>query len=169
MVDMVDVFPYISQLPPELASALLAALPITELRAALPIALTIFDLDPVTAYFATVLGNLIPLVVIFALLPSIIRYAEAHSPWLKRILDRYFRKLAKKHKEKFQRYGTFALVLFVMIPLPGSGVWTGSVLAILFGVRRDHAIPAIIVGLLAAGGLVMLITEGTIGTLSFLV
>jgi uncharacterized membrane protein len=166
---MLEIFPYISHLPPELASALLAALPITELRAALPLALTVFHLDPATAYIATVLGNLVPLVLIFALLPGIIRFAEAHSPWLKRVLDRYFRKLAHKHKKKFQRYGTFALVLFVMIPLPGSGVWTGSVLAILFGVRRDHAIPAIIIGLLAAGGLVMLITKGTIGTLSFLV
>ncbi len=165
---MFDVLPYISTLPPQLASALLAALPVTELRAALPLALTVFELDPVTAYISTVLGNMVPIFLIFALLPSVVRFAENHSPWLKNILDRYFRSLSKKHEKKFQRYGTLALVLFVMIPLPGSGVWTGSLLAILFDIKPKHAIPAIVAGLLAAGVLVLLITQGTIGALSFL-
>ena len=55
-----------------------------------------------------------------------------------------------------------------MVPLPGSGVWTGSVLAILFNVKPKRAIPAIIAGLLLAGILVLLITQGAIGALSFL-
>lgn len=168
MVSMFDTFPYLFILPPEFASALLAALPITELRAALPIALTIFHLDPIVAFLATFIGNLIPLVLIFALLPGIIQFAEKHSPWLHRILEKYFRRLANKHTAAFQRYGTLALLVFVAVPLPGSGVWTGSVLAILFGIRRDRAILAIVAGLFCAGVLVLLITQGTVEALPFL-
>lgn len=159
----------LSSIPPELASALLAALPITELRGALPLAITVFELDPIVAYTATVLGNVIPLVLIFLFLPPFVRFAEARSPMLHQVLDKYFRYLLHKHKDRFHGYGSFALFLFVAIPLPVSGVWTGSVLAILFDIRRESAIVAILGGLLTAGLIVLLITRGTLGALSFLV
>jgi uncharacterized membrane protein len=158
----------ISALPPEIASALLAILPFTELRAALPIALTVFNLDPGSAYIWTVLGNLVPVVLVWWLLPPFLVFAGKHSPWLKHVLDHYFAKLERKHHERFQRYGSMALFFFVSIPVPGSGVWTGSVLAILFRLERKRALPAIISGLLVAGVLVLLITQGVLGTLSFL-
>lgn len=165
---MIEIIPFISRLPAELVAVLLAALPVTELRAALPFALTVLKLDPMRAFVVVFLGNLIPLGLIFAFLPGVVRFAESHSPWLKRVLQNYFRLLSEKHTQRFQRYGSLALAVFIMIPLPGSGVWTGSVLAILFNLRRSWAIPAIIIGLFGADVLVLLITQGVLGGLSFI-
>lgn len=159
---------YIATFPPEIAAALLAILPLTELRFALPLAVTTLGLDPLPAYIWTVLGNLVPVVLVWLLLPPVISYARKHNEYLKHLLDEHFAKLEKKHKERFQKYGSLALFLFVAVPLPGSGVWTGSVLAILFRLDRKRALPAIIGGLLVAGIIVLLITQGVLGALTFL-
>ncbi|PJA46305.1 ligand-binding protein SH3 [Candidatus Uhrbacteria bacterium CG_4_9_14_3_um_filter_50_9] len=159
---------YISTFPPEIAAALLAILPLTELRAALPIAITVFGMEPGAAYAWTVLGNLVPIILVFWLLPPTLAWARKQSPWLKHVLDDYFAKLERKHHDRFQRYGALALFFFVAIPLPGSGVWTGSVLAILFGLEQKRALSAIVGGLLVAGIIVLLIIQGVLGALSFL-
>lgn len=158
----------VSGFPPEFATAILATFPLTELRAALPIGITVFGLDPLVAFSFSILGNLVPLILIFLLLPPIVKCSEAHSPFLRRMIDRYFRSLERKHKERYDRWGALALVLFVAVPLPGSGVWTGSVLAILFGVEKRFSIPAIILGLGISGAIVLMITQGALGVLSFL-
>ena len=140
----------------------------TEIRAALPLALTVFELNSGTAYLFTVLGNMIPIALIFLLLPPVIRISEKRFTYVHHLLENHFRRLAHKHKDRFQHYGALALVFFVMIPFPGSGVWTGSLLAILFDIKPQKAIPAIVAGLLAAGILVLLITNGVLGAWSFL-
>jgi uncharacterized membrane protein len=150
----------LSGLSPELASALLASLPVGELRAALPVALLVFELDPVIAYIWTVIGNLIPILLVFGLLPPIMRLALRYAPGLNRKLETYFNKLSIKHGENYSKWGAFFLFLFVAIPLPGTGVWTGSVLAVLFRIRRTLAIAYIVAGLLVAGLLVLAITQG---------
>jgi uncharacterized membrane protein len=133
-----------------------------ELRAALPIAITVLDLHPITAYLITVAGNLIPVAIIWWIFPIIVQYAEDHSPRLKHIINDHLHKLSNKHKERFQKYGSLALFFFVAIPFPGSGVWTGSLLAILFNIERKLAIRAIIGGVLFAGIIVLIITQGTL-------
>jgi uncharacterized membrane protein len=60
------------------------------------------------------------------------------------------------------------LFLFTAVPLPGSGVWTASVLATVFNIKRSYAVQAITLGMLAAGLIVVLITSGVLGGLSFL-
>lgn len=147
-------------LPPELIAAILATLPVTELRGALPIALLALELPNWTAYFWTVLGNLVPMFAIFWLLPIVIRFARTQSGWLDNALENYFSKLKKKHGDKYSKWGAFFLMIFVAIPLPGSGVWTGSVLAVLFGIKPKLAMSYITIGLLIAGLLVMGITKG---------
>jgi uncharacterized membrane protein len=147
-------------LPPELIAAILATLPITELRGALPVALLALELPNWTAYFWTVAGNLVPMFAIFWLLPIVITFARKQSGWLDNALEKYFSKLKKKHGDKYSKWGAFFLMIFVAIPLPGSGVWTGSVLAVLFGIKPKLAMSYITIGLLIAGLLVMGITKG---------
>jgi uncharacterized membrane protein len=133
-----------------------------ELRAALPLGITALGLAPSVAYLMSVLGNLIPVAFIWWLFPRVVTYAENHSPRLEHLINTHLHKLSIKHKDRFQKYGALALLLFVAIPLPGSGVWTGSVLAILFNLDRARAVKAVVVGVLVAGLVVLLITEGAL-------
>ena len=157
---------FFSGFPPELATVALATLPFTELRAALPIAITVLELSPASAYFFSILGNLIPLFLFFWLFPPILRFASAHWPWLERLLEQKLRKLEQKHKDRYDRYGLIFLVILVAIPLPESGVWTGSMLAILFDIDWRYSIPAIVVGLLMSGLIVLLTTQGVVNGLN---
>lgn len=157
-----------SGLSPEIATALLAIMPVGELRLSMPIALTVFHLPPATAFAYSYLGNVVPLILVYLFLPPLLKFATAHSAWLKHVMEDYFLRLERKHKEKYDRYGRIIVMLFVAVPIPGSGVWTGAVLSILFGVEKSYAIPAILVGLAIAGVIVLLITQGTLGALNFL-
>src|SRR3989339_1727034 len=128
---------WVSILPPEVASAILAALPITELRAALPIALFVFKLPSLTAYISTILGNLIPLVVIYLCLPSFLHWSLQHAPRIKSRFDQWFISLEKKYRQTYYTWGAFFLFFFVAVPLPGTGVWTATVLAIFFQIKKN--------------------------------
>ncbi len=159
---------WISVLPNEVAVMLLAVLPVTELRASVPLAITVFDLSPSKALIFSYIGNLIPVILLFLFLPSVIDFIEKHSRVAHKFLEKYFYKLEEKHKDKYHKYGTLFLFLFVAIPLPGSGVWTGSLLAILFNVNKKFAIPAIVLGMFTSGIIVLLLTQGGVNLFGLL-
>ena len=77
-----------------------------------------------------------------------------------RWICRYLDFLDHRHRGAYERWGSMALAVFVAIPLPGTGVWTASVLAVLFGVRKRYGIPAILVGMVGAGLMVLALTQG---------
>ena len=158
----------VSGLPGEIATALLATFPVTELRAAIPVGITVFDLNPIRALFSALAGNVLPLIAIFLILPPLVRFAASHSPFLNRVLEKYFHYLENKYKKHYDQFGWLILLVFVAIPLPGSGVWTGSVLAILFDIKKSYSIPAILLGMITSGILVLLITQGALSALTFL-
>lgn len=146
-------------LPVELQVILLSALPFTELRASLPLALTVYDLPGLVAYSCAVFGNLLPIPVVFFLFTPLVRYIE-RFPRVHVFTERYIHALARKHETRFVRFGSLALLTFVMIPLPGTGVWTGSVLAVMFGLPPRYAIPALTIGAMLAGAIVWGIVSG---------
>ncbi len=149
-------------LPPELAVFLLSALPVTELRASLPAGITVFQLAPPIAFILAIMGNLLPLPFVFLLLPPVVQFAERRWPAAHRLMDRYFRALERKHRASYDKWGAVALFLFVAVPLPMTGVWTSSVLSILFGIRRSVAIAAIVGGVTTSALIVLAITIGAL-------
>jgi uncharacterized membrane protein len=153
----------------ELLVMLMAALPVTELRAAIPLAMTTFGLPAGSALVFAVVGNLLPIPVLYWLLPPFVKWAKINSPAVDRLVERYFHYLKHKHGTKFEKASAIALAAFVAIPLPGTGVWTGTVLAILFGIRSGFAVPSIVAGAMAAGVIVTLVTTGTLGAWRFLI
>lgn len=155
-------------MPHELSSVLLASLPVTELRAALPIARFVFGLSAFESFAFTFIGNLIPIVLVYAFLPSLVSLAKHQFPVLDRKLFAWFDSLKRKYGDSYSKWGAFFLCIFVAIPLPGTGVWTGCVLAILFGIRRTLAISYIIAGLFIAGMIVLALTEGVFQGVNFL-
>lgn len=154
-------------LSPELATTLLAAIPMTEMRASIPVAITVFHLSVARAVSFSVLGNLLPIPVLFWLLPPCIAFVERHIPPLNRLMQRYFAYLRRKH-DRVQTVGGIALAAVTLLPLPGAGVWTGCVIAVLFRLSPRVSVGALVVGVLIEAVIVTLITTGTLGALSWI-
>jgi uncharacterized membrane protein len=156
---------FFGNLPKELITALIATLPIAELRGAIPWALASppvgGGLSWQTAYLFAVIGNFVPVIPILLLL-------EPVSNMLRKIkgFDRFFEWLFARTRRKgklIERYEALGLILFVGIPLPVTGAWTGAIAAFIFGIKLRYAIPCILAGILLAGVVVTLACMGVIG------
>jgi len=152
-------------LPPELQVFFLAMLPITELRAAIPVGITILKLPPEAAFIWGVIGNIIPMLLILIVLEPCCNFLMKHSKLFNKFLHILFNKTREKHTKNFERYGALFLYIFVAIPLPGSGGWTGTLIAFLFGINRWRAAATISAGIATAG---LLITIG-VGSITALI
>jgi len=127
----------------------LAASPISELRGAIPVAITVFHFPWYYAFLLAVIGNLLPV-------PFILLFLDAFSKLLGKIgiferMLQWFFKHTRRRGKIIERYERIGLTLFVAIPLPITGAWTGSVVAVLFGLRFKHALLSIFIGILIAG------------------
>ncbi len=137
-------------LPAWLVVLLAAALPVSELRGAIPLAIGVYGYDPWQAYLLAVLGNLLPVVPLLLFLGPV-------SDWLRRYVlwDKFFTWLFSRTRRKYIRehesFGLTALALFVAVPLPVTGAWTGCAIAFLVGFRFWPAFAAISIGVLLAG------------------
>lgn len=152
----------VKNLPPEIAVMVLAMIPITELRASIPVALTVFDLSIPAAYFWSVIGDFIPMVFILWLLGPISKYLMRKSQIMKKFFGWLFTRTRRKIEKKYLAYGEITLMLFVAIPLPFTGSWTGAVGAWLFGIPKKQALIFITLGILIAGLLVTILSLGGI-------
>ena len=129
---------------------LAAALPVSELRGAIPLAIGVYGYDPWQAYLLAVLGNLLPVVPLLLFLGPV-------SDWLRRFTfwDKFFTWLFSRTRRKYIRehesFSLTALALFVAVPLPVTGAWTGCAIAFLVGFRFWPAFAAISIGVLLAG------------------
>ena len=139
---------------------LMGAAPIVELRGAIPLGLGL-GLEPVTCFLAAVIGNCIPI-------PFIILFIEHIFAWMRRVSPRFasiVEKLEKKadaNKEVVEKYELLGLVLLVAIPLPGTGAWTGSLVAAMMNIPLRKSGPACVFGVLIAGCIVMALSTGVI-------
>ena len=136
-----------------------AMVPIIELRGALPIGVAM-GLPPVVALIVSIIGNLVPVPFILLLIRKILNWMHRFEKFDK-IANRLEAKAAKAG-DKLVKYEMFGLFLLVAIPLPGTGAWTGSLVAALFDLRMKNALPMIILGVIAAGLLVFFITYGVV-------
>jgi len=136
----------------ELVVLIISALPITELRGALPVAINLFHFPWHYALLLAVIGNLLPV-------PLILLFLDAFSRLLskigifKRALDWLFEHTRRRGKI-IERYKRIGLMLFVAIPFPVTGAWTGSLAAVLFGLKFKHAFLSIFIGIVIAGTIV---------------
>lgn len=133
--------------------------PVIELRGALPIGVGM-GLSPWTALGVSILGNMVPV-------PFIILFIRKILDWMKRFdaFRRIAEKLeskAQKHEDKILKYQALGLFILVALPLPGTGAWTGSLVAAIFDIRLRSAVPVIFAGVVTAGLIVFFITYGVV-------
>ena len=142
----------------ELITFLMAMVPVVELRGAIPYGV-LAGLSVHTAFILAVLGNLAPIPFLVVFTRKVFEWLRTKSVWL----DDLVKKLEAKADNKkgiVEKYEFFGLMLLVAIPLPGTGAWTGALVAAMLDMRLKRAIPAIIVGVLVAGVIVTTLTYG---------
>lgn len=143
---------------------IISMMPILELRGGL-IAASLLDMNPIEAYIVAIIGNILPIPFILWLINDIlafmrntnIKFLNSFANWLYKIVD--------KHKDQIEKYGFWGLVLFVGIPLPGTGAWTGCLIAAVLNMDRKKSMLAALIGVFMASIIMMLISFGIIGNI----
>lgn len=136
----------------------MAMVPVIELRGAIPYGV-IAGLSVPAAFIIAVTGNLVPIPVLVVFTRKVFEWLRTKSERLDRMVSRLESK-AEKNQEVVNRYKFWGLVLLVAIPLPGTGAWTGALVAAMMDMRLKNAMPAIILGVIIAGIIVTTVTYG---------
>ena len=136
----------------ELIVIIISALPIIELRGSLPVAINVFHIPWYWALLLALLGNILPVPFLLLLLESITRILCKFTLGERAI--NWFLERTRRRSKVVEKYEKIGLTLFVAVPLPVTGAWTGSIAAFLFGIKFTHALIAIFCGLIIAGTIV---------------
>ncbi len=148
-------------------TALFSVLPISELRGAIPFAVS-KGMNPFYAYFFCVFLNALVGPFVFLFLNTFHRLFNKLK-WYRSLFDHIVIRTRKKMADKINKYGYLGVTLFVAIPFPITGAWTGTFGAWVFGLKKRKTIPAILLGVAISGLIVSIITYFGIEFLSFLV
>ena len=161
---------------------LCSMIPIVELRGAIPLGAGISEIQWVsdvfnltegdklnwwTNYAVSVFGNMLPIPFILAFIKSVLNFMRKGPKFLSKIAL-WLDSKVQKHAAKFEKSQFIALLIFVGIPIPGTGAWTGALIAAILGMRIRRSLPAIFLGVLLAGCIMTLASYGLLGFLNFL-
>ena len=147
--------PYLGKI---IMTFLISMVPVIELRGAIPIA-TAHGLDIWTAIGVSIVGNLLPVPFIIVFIRRIFAYIRGKSDWLNSLVTR-LEKRAERKSDIVHKYELWGLCIFVAIPLPGTGAWSGALIAAMLNMRIKRAFPAIALGVMIAGIIVAIVTLG---------
>jgi uncharacterized membrane protein len=153
---------WFSSFPKELATFLIAAVPITELRAAIPVAYEKFGLSAFSAWFWSVLGTYFAMVVIVLLLDPIAKFLSRHIKLFERFFNWLFDHTRKHANDKMEKYGEWAIFILAATPIPFIGGFSGALAAFVFGIPLKKSLPLLLLGSMVAGGIVLGITMGIV-------
>jgi uncharacterized membrane protein len=144
-----------------------AMTPIGEIRAAIPLGLGVYKLNLYSVFIIAVIGNLIAAVAIIYILDPLSRFLMRKFRPANKFFTWLFNRTRRKYSKKFEKYSGFALAVFVGIPLPMTGAWSGALIAFVFGIPPKKAILDILLGIIMAGIIVTVIFK-TIGYVKFI-
>lgn len=141
---------------------IISLMPILELRGGL-IAAALLGLPPVSAYIISIIGNLIPIPLILWLLDYVFDFMKKHNILKKFVL--FCERKGNEKKDKIEKLGFWGLVLFVGVPLPGTGAWTGCLIATILRMDKKKAFLAAALGVIMASIIMMLISYGVLANI----
>jgi len=146
--------------PPELITFFVAMTPVLEQRVALPMAIIGFNMPVWKALVITLAGNLLPTTALLYFADNFHTWVNKHSgtffgkAWLKSLHN------AQEKFAKYEKYGLLGLALFIALPIPGSGIFTGTMIAFLMGVPFKHSVPYIWAAVIGSSLVTMFISIG---------
>ncbi|MBU0758778.1 MAG: small multi-drug export protein [Candidatus Omnitrophica bacterium] len=150
-------------LPPRLMIVLLSTLPVTELRASIPLGILVLKQGVRDTFFLSIIGNILPIAPVYFLLEPVSRRLSG-TEFMRKFFEWLFNK-AKKKSGLIEKYEALGLMLFVGIPFPGTGVWTGCLIAALLRMRFAPTFIAASAGVMMAAVIVTVLT--VIGKIAF--
>lgn len=142
----------------------IALLPVIEIRGALPAGIAM-GLSPAVAFVTAALGNIAPIPFLILAVRHVLEWMKKHH--ILDLLTGFLENKAHSKSDLIAKYGFWGLWVLVAIPLPGTGAWTGALVASLLDIRLSKSLPAILLGVLTAGVIVLLVTYGVISAVSF--
>ncbi len=151
----IDIFA--NKLGGEMTAFMTSVMPVLECRGGMIVA-KIFDIPFIKAFLICYLGNMIPMPFILLFIRKILEFMKKHN-----ILKKFIEKMegrADKNRDKIMRYKQWGLLLFIAIPLPGTGGWTGSLFAALLDIDFKKALPIVALGVFIADLIMSVLTYG---------
>lgn len=143
-----------------LSTLFISMVPVIELRGAIPVAVA-QGMNPWEAMVIAIIGNMIPVPFIILFIRKIFKWMRKVSPRLDALVNRLEARADSK-ADRVRKYEKLGLYLFVAIPAPGTGAWTGALIAAMLDIRMRTALPTIFLGVCTAGLIVTLLTIGVI-------
>ena len=141
-----------------LLTALISMLPVVELRGGLPAGVAL-GLPIPLSFAASLLGNMLPVPFVILFARPVFQWVRAHIPALGSFVTKLETRAYAKSKN-VKKYETWGLLIFVAIPLPGTGAWTGALIASVLNMRFKRAVPVIFLGVIIAGSIMTVLTYG---------
>lgn len=148
----------------EIIVFIISMCPILELRGGL-IAAALLDMNPIMSYIICTIGNIIPIPLILWLINKILDWMRNNKHKKINSIAKWLDKKVEKHKGQIEKYGYWGLILFVGIPLPGTGAWTGCLIASVLEMDKKKSFLAALVGVFIASVIMMLISFGVLSNL----
>lgn len=155
----IDLFGGISK---DLIIFIISLMPILELRGGL-LAASLLHVEFVRAVTICVIGNVLPIPIVLLFLEFVLDLFEKWNPTKK--IVKWLEKKVDSKREQIDKYGYWGLILFVGIPLPGTGAWTGSLLAVMLGLDKKRSFLCILVGVVLAAIIMSILSYGVLGSL----
>ena len=148
----------------EIVVFIISLMPILERRGGL-IAAALLKVEPAVGYIVSIIGNVIPVPFILLFITKILDWMERSKVKFFKKVATWIRKKADKNKGKIEKYGYVGLIMFVGIPLPGTGAWTGCLIASLLGLDRKKSFFCTMAGILIASVIMMILSYGILSNL----
>lgn len=136
----------------------MSMVPVIELRGAVPYGVAA-RLPLLPVLITAILGNMVPVPFILLFIRKILDWMKTREGFLKKVADKLEARALSK-SDVLEKYAAFGLFVLVAIPLPGTGAWTGALVAAVFRLKWKHAIPSIFAGVVAAGIIMSIVSYG---------
>lgn len=146
----------------EILVFIISLMPILELRGGL-IAAALLGLSPLKSYIICMIGNILPVPFILLLINKILSWMRTSRHFSK--IANWLDKKVEKHKGQIEKYGYLGVILFVGIPLPGTGAWTGSLIASVLEMDKKKTFISVCIGVLMASIIMMILSFGVIANI----
>ena len=146
----------------EILVFIISLMPILELRGGL-IAAALLGLSPLKSYIICIIGNILPVPFILLLINKILSWMRTSRHFSK--IANWLDKKVEKHKGQIEKYGYLGVILFVGIPLPGTGAWTGSLIASVLEMDKKKTFISVCIGVLMASIIMMILSFGVIANI----